>query len=151
MTREALQQYIGTHFPDYTFDEGGQFLNLHVPANQWQAFASYLKNTPELQFDFLFCLTCIDWLQHLTMVYHLRSTSLRHELVVKCQLDRSNAQIPTAAHTWRTADFHEREVAELFGINFLEHPDLRKLILPDNWEGYPLRKDYDDPINMIKL
>ena len=52
---------------------------------------------------------------------------------------------------WRTAEFHEREVFELFGVHFHNHPDLRKLILPDDWEGYPMRKDYEDPINMIKL
>ncbi len=52
---------------------------------------------------------------------------------------------------WRTAEFHEREQAELFGVNFFNHPDLRKLILTDDFEGFPLRKDFEDPINMIKL
>ena len=59
--------------------------------------------------------------------------------------------IETVCDIWRTAEFHEREVFELFGVDFKNHPDLRKLILPDDWVGYPLRKDYDDPINMIKL
>jgi NADH:ubiquinone oxidoreductase subunit C len=85
------------------------------------------------------------------MVYHLRSYTYQHEMVVKCQLDREKPEIESVAYTWRTAEFHEREVFELFGVNFLNHPDLRKLILPDDWEGYPLRKDYEDPVNMIKL
>jgi NADH:ubiquinone oxidoreductase subunit C len=86
------------------------------------------------------------------MVYHLESTSYRHVIVVKSKLDRSNAQIESVANTWRTAEFHEREVYELFGVNFLNHPDLRLLILPEGWEGKnPLRKDFEDPVNMIRL
>jgi NADH:ubiquinone oxidoreductase subunit C len=85
------------------------------------------------------------------MVYHLTSTRYRHNLVVKANLDRANPVIETVADLWRTADFHEREVYEMFGVQFTNHPDLRKLILPDDWEGYPMRKDFEDPINMIKL
>jgi NADH:ubiquinone oxidoreductase subunit C len=86
------------------------------------------------------------------MVYHLESTQYRHIIVVKSKLDRNNAEIESVSQIWRTAEFHEREVYELFGVNFLNHPDLRLLILPDGWEGkYPLRKDYEDPVNMIRL
>jgi NADH:ubiquinone oxidoreductase subunit C len=66
-------------------------------------------------------------------------------------LDRDKPEIETVSFIWKTAEFHEREVAELFGVNFLHHPDPRKLILPDEWTGFPLRKDYEDPVNMIKL
>jgi NADH-quinone oxidoreductase subunit C len=100
----------------------------------------------------LFCLTCVDWKTHFTMVYHLTSSSSReNNIVIKVNLDRTNPEIETVSDIWRTAEFHEREVYEMFGVNFLNHSDLRKLILPDDWEGYPLRKDYEDPINMIKL
>ncbi len=86
------------------------------------------------------------------MVYHLSSTKYRHNIVIKSKLDRNNPEIETVSHIWRTADFHEREVYEMFGVNFLNHPDLRLLILPDGWEGKnPMRKDFEDPINMIKL
>jgi NADH:ubiquinone oxidoreductase subunit C len=85
------------------------------------------------------------------MVYHLSSTRHRHNIVIKSKLNRENPEIQTVCDIWRTAEFHEREVFELFGVNFLNHPDLRKLILPDDWVGYPLRKDYEDPVNMIKL
>jgi len=67
------------------------------------------------------------------------------------KLDRNNAEIETVTDIWRTAEFHEREVYDLFGVRFLNHPDLRRLILTDDFEGYPLRKDFEDPINMIKL
>jgi NADH:ubiquinone oxidoreductase subunit C len=151
MTREELQQNIATRFPEFTFEEGGQFLNVQIQPEHWKSFALFLRDMPDMAFDFLFCLTCVDWKTHLTMVYHFRSYTHNHELVVKCNLDRSTPEIETAALTWRTAEFHEREVFELFGVNFLNHPDLRKLLLPDDWVGFPLRKDYDDPINMIKL
>ena len=86
------------------------------------------------------------------MVYHLSSTVHRHNIVVKSKLDRNRAEIETVCNIWKTAEFHEREVAELFGVNFLNHPDLRLLILPDGWEGKkPMLKDFEDPINMIKL
>jgi NADH:ubiquinone oxidoreductase subunit C len=85
------------------------------------------------------------------MVYHLSSTTHRHTIVIKVQLDRNNPEIDTVSDIWRTAEFHEREVFELFGVQFRQHPDLRKLILTDDFEGYPLRKDFQDPVNMIKL
>jgi NADH:ubiquinone oxidoreductase subunit C len=70
---------------------------------------------------------------------------------VKAKLDRDNPEIETVCKIWRTAEFHEREVYDLFGVKFLNHPDLRRLMMTDDWIGWPLRKDYDDPVNMIKL
>ena len=86
------------------------------------------------------------------MVYHLRSTIFHHNIVVKAKLDRDKPAIETVSHIWRTAEFHEREVYEMFGVDFLNHPDLRLLILPDGWEGKnPMLKNFEDPVNMIKL
>jgi NADH:ubiquinone oxidoreductase subunit C len=111
-----------------------------------------LRNDPVLNMDYLFCLTCVDWKTHLTMVYHFTSTVHRQPLVVKVNLDRNKPEIETVSHIWRTAEFNEREAYEMFGVNFLNHPDLRLLILPDGWEGKnPMRKDFEDPINMIRL
>jgi len=86
------------------------------------------------------------------MVYHLTSTTYRHNLVAKIKLDRSQPQIETVSDIWRTAEFNEREAYEMFGVQFIDHPDLRLLILPDGWEGKnPMRKDFEDAVNMIKL
>ena len=86
------------------------------------------------------------------MVYHLDSTRYRHNIVVKIKLNRDEPVVETVSDIWQTANFHEREVYELFGVNFLNHPDLRLLILPDGWEGKnPLRKDFEDAVNMIRL
>ena len=151
MDNEALKIQLTELLPSATFEEGGEWLNVNVESTDLKSFAQKLRESTSLNFDYLFCLTCIDWKTHLTMVYHLSSTTFRHTIVVKSKLDRTVPVIETVCDIWRTAEFHEREVFELFGVEFSNHPDLRRLILPDEWEGYPLRKDYEDPINMIKL
>lgn len=152
MTNEELKIKITELLPAATFEEGGEWLTVNVEPQNWLSIAQQLRSDDALFFDYLFCLTCIDWKTHLTMVYHLSSTRYRHNMVVKAKLDRNKPEIETVSHIWRTAEFHEREVYEMFGVNFLNHPDLRLLILPDGWEGKnPLRKDFEDPINMIRL
>lgn len=151
MTREELKNLVAEKWPEAVAIEGGQWLNILVPSENWRDLALRIRNSHELSFDYLFCLTCVDWLTHLTMVYHLTSTRFRHTLVVKVNLNRDDPKTDTVSDIWRTAEFHEREVYEMFGVHFINHPDLRKLILPDDWEGYPMRKDYEDPVNMIKL
>ncbi len=152
MTNEALKIKITECLPAATFEEGGEWLNVQVEAAEWKSLAHQLRYEDDLFFDFLFCLTCIDWKTHLTMVYHLESTRYRHNLVVKVKLAAEHPEVETVSDIWQTANFHEREVYELFGVNFLHHPDLRLLILPDGWEGKnPLRKDFEDAVNMIKL
>jgi NADH:ubiquinone oxidoreductase subunit C len=152
MSREELQTYLGGIGSGLSFEEGGEWINMYVDVNEFRAVMEKLRSDEQLWFDYMFCLTCIDWKTHLTMVYHLTSTKYRHNVVVKVKLDRTKPEIETICDIWRTAEFHEREVYELFGVNFLNHPDLRLLILPEGWEGKnPLRKDFEDPVNMIKL
>jgi NADH-quinone oxidoreductase subunit C len=151
MTNDELKSSLGSLLPAPSFEEGGEWVNMQIAPQDWWPLAQQLRNNNHLYFDYLFCLTCVDWKTHLTMVYHLSSTKHRHNIVVKAKLDRNNAIIESCCNLWKTAEFHEREVAELFGVHFSNHPDLRKLILPDDWVGYPLRKDYEDPVNMIKL
>jgi len=152
MTKEELKIKLIELIPTATFDESGEWLNIVIIPGDLLNSAEIFRNKPELNFDYLFCQTCVDWKTHLTMVYHLDSTKYRHQVVIKIQLDRNKPEIETVSHIWRTAEFHEREIYEMFGVNFLNHPDLRLLILPDGWEGKnPLRKDFEDPVNMIKL
>lgn len=152
MTNEELKTKITELLPAAIFEEGGEWLNINTEPADWLQFAQQLCSEPSLSFNYLFCLTCIDWKTHLTMVYHLSSTQYRHNMVVKVKLDRSKPEAETVSDIWRTAEFHEREVYEMFGVNFLNHPDMRLLILPDGWEGKnPMRKDFEDPVNMIKL
>lgn len=151
MTNELIKSRIQVLLPSATFEETGEWLTITVEPPEWKQFAKQLRFTDELNFDYLFCVTCVDWKTHFTMVYHLTSTTHRHAVVIKIKLNRDNPEIETVSDIWRTAEFHEREAYDLFGVKFLNHPDLRRLFLTDTWKGWPLRKDYEDPVNMIKL
>lgn len=152
MGNEELKIQISALLPTATFDDGSEWLNINIEPQYWLSLAQQLRSNDSLFFNYLFCVTCVDWKTHLTMVYHLTSTKYRHNIVLKFRLDRSNPEIETVSHIWKTAEFHEREVYEMFGVTFLHHADLRLLILPDGWEDKkPMLKDFEDPINMIRL
>ncbi len=151
MTNEALQELITKWFSDLEFsEEGSQFLNVTVQPENLFELMKKLKEDKNTSFDYLFCLTGIDWGKDLGVVYHLESTTHRHIIVVKVNAaDRENPKLDTVSGLWKTADFLEREVFDLFGIDFKNHPNMKRLFLTDEWDGYPLRKDYVDEINMI--
>ena len=152
MENEALKTRLSELLPTATFEEATEWPTMLIEPGDWLPLAQQLRNDTALNFNYLFCLSCVDFKTHLTMVYHLTSTTFRHNIVIKAKLNTTTPEIETVSQIWRTAEFHEREVYELFGVQFLHHPDLRLLILPDGWEGKnPLRKDFEDPINMIKL
>lgn len=151
MTNEALQTFIGNWIPELEFsEEGSQFLNILVKPEQLHELMSKLKSDKETNFDYLFCLSGVDWGKELGVVYHLESTTLRHIIVVKVQTeDRENPIFDTVCDIWKTAEFHECEVFDFFGIKFKNHPNLKRLFLTEDWDGFPLRKDYEDEINMV--
>jgi NADH-quinone oxidoreductase subunit C len=151
MNKEELKIRLGELLPSPVFEEGGEWTTVVIDSAVWEAFARHLRRAEELDLDYLFCVTAIDWKTHFTMVYHLTSTVYRHMVVVKVKLDHDRPVIRTVSDIWRTAEFHEREAFDLFGVVFADHPDLRRLFLTDEWKGWPLRKDYEDPVNMIKL
>jgi NADH-quinone oxidoreductase subunit C len=113
--------------------------------------AEYLHSREGLYFDMLSCLTALDngpEADSMEVIYHLYSIPYHHHLVLKVFLPRHTAtqilpQIPSVSGIWRTANWHEREAFDLLGIDFTGHPDLRRILLPADWEGYPLRKDYN--------
>ncbi len=111
--------------------------------------AAFVKAEPALGFDNLMCLSAVDWPKEtpprLDVVYHLYSYKHDHTFVLKVQLPRDNPRVPTVEGTWGVANWHEREAFDLFGITFDGHSDLRRILLPDDWQGYPLRKDWEDP------
>lgn len=151
MVQEELKIKVTALIPSAIMEDGGEWITFYVDSLSLKTISQQLRTTKDLNFDYLFCLTCVDWKTHLTMVYHFTSTIHRHVLVIKSKLDRINPEIETVSDIWRTAEFHEREVYDLFGVRFLHHPDLRRLFMTDEWKGWPLRKDYEDPVNMIKL
>lgn len=151
MNNEELKSSISAILPSATYDETGEFLNVNIPSEELYPLINELRSNSEFDFDYLFCLTCIDWKDHLMMVYHLLSKTHQHTIVLKAKIsNRENAEIETVCNIWRTAELLEREVFDLFGVKFINHPDLRRLFLSDDWNGYPLRKDYVDE-NMISL
>ena len=151
MTNEALQNLISSWIPELEFtEEKSQFLNITVQPEQLHQLMTQLKSNPDTNFDYLYCLSGVDWGKELGVVYHLESTTHRHQIVVKVKTeDRENPTLDTVCAIWRTAEFHEREVFDFFGIKFNNHPNLKRLFLTEEWDGFPLRKDYVDEINMV--
>ena len=117
-----------------------------VAKQQIVAVCSELKVHPEARFDFLADICGVDngveEEPRFEVNYHLFSTTKHHRLRLKVVLDEANARVPTVTGVWRTANWHERETFDLFGIIFEGHPDLRRILLPDDWQGYALRKDF---------
>ncbi len=149
MNNEEVKVIISQWLPDTVFDETGEFLQAFLPVENFGANIQTLKD--KLDLDYLFCLTAIDWKDHLVMVYHLLSKTQKHQLVIKVKITNTQApQIDSVSGIWQTANFHEREVFDLFGIKFIGHPDLRRIFLDEDWSGWPLRKNYVDE-NMISL
>ena len=105
----------------------------------------FLKEDPNLSFDVLMCLSGVDYKEKFAVAYHLYSMKHRHTIGMKAFLPRETPSLPTVDDVWPTANFHEREAFDLFGIVFEGSKDLRRILLPEDWEGYPLRKDYKYP------
>jgi NADH-quinone oxidoreductase subunit C len=107
---------------------------------------TFLRDTPAIELDYLQDLTAVDWPKRnvIEVVYHLFSYPRRHGIVLKVEADRSKPTVPSVEGLWKSANFMEREVYDLFGVTFTGHPDLRRILLPDDWVGYPLRKDYQE-------
>jgi NADH/F420H2 dehydrogenase subunit C len=153
MTAEELKTRLSSLHPELEFPEiASRFLNVQCKASDLVKIAESIKADAELKLDFLFSLTALDWPECLEVIYHLRSSAFEHEIVLRVKTEgRENPEVPTVCAIWPTAEFHEREVFDLFGVRFKGHPDLRRIFLEDDWVGYPLRKDYEDEINMIEL
>jgi NADH-quinone oxidoreductase subunit C len=114
-----------------------------LQADHWLACAVTLKNHAELKLDYLRNLSGTDQETHLEVVYHLISLSTKRDYCVKVKTDRGLPSIPSVTAIWPTANWNEREVFDLLGVDFIGHPNMTRIMLPDDWVGYPLRKDYE--------
>ncbi len=149
MDKSVLADFIKTLDNELEITEGKQFTEVKVDKSKLYSLARQLRELKETQFDFLYCLSGVDYGQDLGVVYHLRSTVHGHSVVLKTRTsDRVDPHLDSVAGIWKTADFHEREVYDLLGIKFNNHPDLRRLFLDNSW-GFPLRKDYVDDVNIV--
>lgn len=149
---------------------GSNFENIdpwiEVSPDRLVEVCTWLRDTPDLKFNYLNCISGVDyfepdekkakktgWEPHTEVVYHLSSLTHKHNLVVKVILPRWQddapgqlPQVPSVSGVWKTADWHEREVYDLSGVEFTDHPNLSRILCPEDWEGYPLRKDYEMPL-----
>jgi NADH-quinone oxidoreductase subunit C len=111
------------------------------------AASTFLRDEPSLRFDCLSNLSGVDWpkRQVIQVVYHLYSYPHRHAFVLKADAARDAPVLPSLAAVWRHAEWQEREVFDLLGVVFEGHPDLRRILMPEDWPGHPLRKDFVEP------
>lgn len=120
-------------------------VSLYIGPDDLLTFCRLMHEDKEFYFDLLNCITGIDngpEAGTMEVVYNLTSIPFERSLMVKVTLNRSKPEIPSVCGIWKTANWLERETYDLFGIHFTGHPDLRRILLPADWEGYPLRKDY---------
>ncbi len=123
--------------------------NFHLPTlivdkNEWLRLAELLKSGAEFKFDFLMNLSGVDYVEYMEVIYHLYSYERDQYLAVKVKTDRDGGSVPSVIDVWRTADWQEREVYDLLGIGFTGR-EISRILMPDDWVGYPLRKDYVMP------
>ncbi len=149
MNKTELAEYVRSLAAGCEAKEGKQFAEVNIPAGLLHSTSLKLKEDEKTSFDFLVCITGVDYGQDLGAIYHLRSTKHGHTIVLKVRTeDRIDPHFDSVTDIWKGAEFLEREVYDLLGIKFTGHPDLRRLFLDKSW-GFPLRKDYSDDVNIV--
>ena len=146
-------QNLQDQFPDKITKSSHECLQpfVAVAPDAVAEICAFLKNDSGLAFDTLMCLSGVDYKnsknepERLEVVYHLFSMRHRHKIVLKAELSREDPVLPTVEAVWAIANWHEREAYDMFGIHFDGHSDLRRILCPDDWVDYPLRKDYVQP------
>jgi len=137
---QDVAKHIAEHIPEAVVESNESWVV--VNPDLLLQVAEFLKTTPGLEFNYLSCITGVDYLDYLEVVYHLTSMDHNHSLVLKVRCDRENPQVPSLYSLWRGADFQEREIFDLLGITFVGHPNLKRLFMWEGFEGHPLRRDY---------
>jgi len=126
-------------------DENATPKAIRIDVRDLTAVAQNLKENSATYFDMLSCATGVDNgpdAATMEVIYNLYSIPFDHQLMVKVTVPRDRPEVDSVCHIWKTANWHEREIFDLYGIHFRNHPDLRRILLPADWEGHPLRKDY---------
>lgn len=138
---------VSSQFPDLELKpiENCTPAGFEIPADHLLLVCEFLHSHPDCFFDHLASLSGVDngpEAETMEVVYHLYSIPHDHHLTLKVVLKRNNPEAPSISSIWRAADWHEREAFDLYGIQFSDHPDLRRILLPADWVGHPMRKDY---------
>ena len=141
---QTVCQKISEKFPE-SIDAEQNDDWIQVKPENWLKIAKWLKSDEKLYFDSLQCNTGIDLGEGvLESRYNLHSMKHLHKVEIRIKVSAEKPDIPSVEQVWRVADWFERETYDMFGINFIGHRDLRRILLPEDWEGWPLRKDYEE-------
>jgi len=141
---EHIEKSIRDSFPDAVVETTDVFgiVNVKITPSSLLPVCEMLHGQ---EFDYLADITAIDWQDRIEVVYQLTDLAKNEKVALRVDLDRQKPEIETVTSIWKGADFQEREVFDLMGVVYNGHPDLRRILLPEDWEGYPLRKDYVIP------
>lgn len=144
---ESTEKAIRNAFPEAVLESADLHgvLQVRLASEALLPVCELLRTRPELAFDYLADITAIDWNDCIELVYQLTALSRNERIALRVDLDRDGPQVDSVTPVWRGANYQEREVFDLMGVAFKGHPDLRRILLPEDWEGYPLRKDYVIP------
>jgi len=148
MNQEVKDQ-ISHQFPNLIWVDKTDMACLSVSPNDLVSVCSYLKSEPTLYFDMLSHITAIDLSpssSNFQVVYGLDSITKGLRMLIQVEIERENAAVSSISTVWKAADWHEREIFDLFGISFEGHPDMRRILMPSDWVGHPLRKDYKEQL-----
>ncbi len=145
--KDLILNLLNKNLPEVqiTVSEFKDELTLQVNKKDILEVCKFLKNNDELQFLICEDITAIDWARRtnrFTVVYHIFSLKNKFRLVLKADVDESDCTIDSVTSVWRAANWQEREVYDMYGIKFNNHPDLRRMYMPEEFEHYPLRKDF---------
>ena len=153
LSGEELAEKVGAGVPDSLAEVFGKPTEqiselatnhvLWVKSSRVADVASFLKSDAGLDFNFLNSISAVDYINHFEVIYHLTSMNKQHTAIIKTRLDgREELSLPSVYHLWRGADFQEREIWDLMGISFTGHPNMKRIMLWEGFDGHPLRKDY---------
>lgn len=152
MDKEKIISKIKGQFPDIQTEEYLEYTaGIRTESGKIPALLKYVKNEPELKFETLLFITAVDYVEEdkIELIYLLSSLLLKDNLIIKCDLDRNLPETKTVSNIFHSANWHERELLDLFGVTFTGHPDPRRILLPEEMQGYPMRKDFENE-NLIR-
>ena len=144
---EMIESAVRQRFPDAVVESGAAdgAVVLKIKPKSLVSICRFLKETPELRFDYPASITGVDRNDRIELIYHLTALSSGEKVALRLDLDRDNPEVESVTPVWRGADWQEREIYDLLGVRFTGHPRLSRILLPEGWEGHPLRKDYVIP------
>ena len=144
-TNENMAELLIQQFPDDINKELSSQEHIQIQSKNWLKISTYLRDDPSCLFDSLQCITGVDLGEEsdLEVRYNLHSMTHRHSVEIRITCPRNKAKVPSVESIWRIGDWFERETYDMYGIEFDGHRDLTRILLPEDWEGWPLRKDYE--------